>query len=759
MSNKVTLGLPQAEILYDKIINIELVSMERNVDVAHVISGDVVKNIDEIGNIAIPNDIVIYKGFEHKEYWTDINGISYSKTVKATGLTINVDADRQAIGEVRKEGIFKKAEGSNTWWVDKNLQEEISSQLKTLSLGKNTKLVGGVNGSKVNLGVQVTLPSRINKIKGSALNTTPIQDGVRIIVNNDGKQEKYHAVYVRQDDAQSTYMHVVDTIKINCDSGGIKPSISFSTNVIPGNNCYKMTLKLFNMNLNYDIRKIKSIKVTAGYRTQGYQTVFTCPVFSSYIESPNPDGVTVFECLCVGRCESFINNDPVNFHYLGGKITIEEFIAETARGLGENIVIHNYLKKEYKNLEMHITSRMDTYFENGAATLSWMRNMIQKRIAAADGFPTNKPEVGSDVSYPYIMCALGQEGDLYVYALNRENSDTKGKKEEDLFKDTTSIRAVPALDTIKGASFNGVALSVKALWNPRIKPGELFKMYANVYNGANLPNTVAKSQYGNGNDKKDSRQHFYRCITCSISFSTNGKENEMSILAVPLIYMEDNAYKNLDFVDSFDKFVTTALSTYDTRGGKDIFYGKNNKQVTEATPEQQIISDSDSSRNKMYSQNLYGTFSSVTFQEIKPGDSLSKIAATVYEKGKGYCDFDIIPENPKDLPQGVYTGTPLMENTRACLWPLIAVLTYNYWQMQKNGHNPYENMSNMKNPDMIHVGKQLVIPVIPSFEVLKSCKEVFKYAYYAWPSDSAFPQYAGWNGVWYKLYQYLGGTF
>ena len=206
-------------------------------------------------------------------------------------------------------------------------------------------------------------------------------------------------------------------------------------------------------------------------------------------------------------------------------------------------------------------------------------------------------------------------------------------------------------------------------------------MYANVYNGANLPNTLAEAQYGNGNKKQDSLQHLYRCVTCSISFSTNGDENEMLIMAVPLIYMEDSAYKNLEFVDTFDKFITTALSTYNTRGGKDVFYGKADEKDTSPTAEQQVIQDADASRNKMYSQNLLqGAFSQGdTFYGyvIAAGDSLSKIAATYYEKGKGYCDFDIIPENPDDLPQGVYTGAPLMENSRACLWPIIAVVTYN----------------------------------------------------------------------------------
>lgn len=807
--SSVKFGLPSTEILYDKIIDVELVGTETNKDVACVIgmngsmiSGDVVSkrkavyqaqygagnkywqgiytseevaaNADAFGNITMPSNIVIYKGFEHKEYWIDAKGNTQSKTVTATGRTITLDPQNHMQGH---RNTYKKGYGTNAWWLDENFHYELNKQLNEITEERRKyyaddpstraqKIEYHPANQKYDKG-PFTFPLPTYQIEGSELVVNNVQDGVRIIVNNNGKQERYHAVYVKTDESQTVTEHVSNSFKITCDKGGIKPSIVFSTNVIPGNNCYKMTLKIFNMNMNYDIRKIKTIKVTAGYRTQGFQTTFTCPVFSSYIESPNPDGVTVFECLCVGQCDSFASSSPVNFHYLGGKITLADFIAETARGLSkEKITIHNYLKDEYKALKIHMTGRMDTYFENGAATLTWMRNIIQKRIAAAEGF-VDKPQEGSSHSYPYIMCTLGQEGDLYIYALNRENSDTGGEKDGALLKDVTNVSTTPVLDAIKGASFNGVALSVKAAWNPRIRPGELFSMEANIYNGANLPNTLNPIQYG----KDDNNGHLYRCVTCSIVFSTNGNENEMNILAVPLVYMEDSAYKDLAFVDTFDSFITTALSTYDTRSGEDVYYGKADESDTEATNEQQIIADADASRNKMYQQDLSTIFTETMVKtsgyKIESGNTLSQIAAAYFDRagapdGNKYCDFDIIPDNPGDLPQGVYTGAPLMVNSRACLWPIIAVLTYNYWKRDNKvtgKNNKWENMVGMTNPDMIHIGKYLVIPVIQNFAQLQKCKEVFKYAYYAWPSDAAFPQYAGWRNVWYKLYQYLGGTF
>lgn len=821
MSN-VKLGLPSKEVLYDKIIDVELVSSTPNTNIKTVIAmngsrvdGDeayrgkalletgystgtqnklsyytqeeVESNKDVFGNITMPSSIIIYKGFEHKEYYTDKNGEVHSRTVTASGNTISINI-------VDEPG--KPKYKNQQWWVEKDLQFKINTELNKISeenkksYGKTTRNPRdyikqyGKTGASSNGGWSWNynypispgspFPSPTYQIQGSEIIMNDIQDGVRIIVTNNGVQEKYHAVYLKTDETQTIAHHVTHVTKLSCKKGGLKPSISFTTNVIPGNNCYKTTLKIYNMNLDtINVRDVKTIKITAGYRTQNFQTIFNCAVFSSYIESPNPDGVTVFECLCVGKFSSLVENIPITFHYAGGDISIAEFIESTARGLGEDgVAVYNYLKKEYKELKigMNKLAVRETYFENGTATLTWMQDIIQRRIAWYEGFDPKKPQTGSSVTYPYVRCSLGQDGALYVYALNRANSDTNGKDEESLLKDLTIVRTVPVLDAVKGATFNGTALTVKSVWNPRIVPHGLFQMKANVFNGANLPNVISDAQIG----KSESNMHLYRCITSSVSFSTNGNENEMNVLAVPLIYMDETYAEDHELVQSFQDFVTASLSVYDSRITRSVTYGSPSAQ-DETTEEeknaQEIIKNATDSVNKMYTTDLLSIFPVVKLVKCKDahteGQSLSEIAQVWFNKtgapdNQKYCAFDIIPEDTSTIPPNIFTGEPMCPGSRQALWPIIAVLTRNYWEQHNKSSSSTNPYCRVSDPDITSPDRYVVIPVISSFEQLTKSKEIFRYAYFAWSANSdgiRYEKYKTWNGQWYKLYQYLGGVF
>lgn len=478
----------------------------------------------------------------------------------------------------------------------------------------------------------------------------------------------------------------------------------------------------------------------------GMQQVFDCPVFSSYIESPNPDGVTVFECLCVGNISSVEENRPINFHYLGGKITISQFIEAIAKGL--QVQPHNYLKEDYDSLEMKISgtnlSGKKTYAENAAAAITWARQLVQKRIAAAEGF-TGKSKVGSKTDYPYIHMHLTSDG-LYVYALNKPNKDSAKITELEAPRD------VVALDVVKGAAFNGVALTVKAVWNPRIRPGCLFQMQANIFNGANAPNTLTAEALG-----RDARKHYYyRCITCSISFSTNGTDNEMSILAVPISYVENSNPLNKEAVQSWDGFVKLSQASFDITGAYDIHFGDPDSKQVDTTPERKNIEVVTTNTNNMFDLDILNYFPTTEEYTIQKGDNLSFLAMNMYKKGNGKCDFDIKPEKIQDLPQGVWEGEL---SNRAFLWPIIAVVTYRRWKLlhaTNVNSDKYESMERLRNPNQIREGKKLVIPVISNFDTLKQCREIFKYAYAAWNDN--FPSYGNWARNWVTVYQYLGGT-
>ena len=707
------------DTLYDKIINVELQRVHEDKQIKTIVSlpGDIVDVRRKVHDVKSSSGmpIAIYKGDWHYEYRRNIYGVHQEVKVKATGVCIS-----KGLGE------FDRSD----WWNDIEFIKLIDYALAKMEKDKQAVL----DPSKV-----ITKPG-----PGESYTRTDTFKGCLISINNNGRFERYHAIYLESDAESTGTYHTVDSTTIKCTPGAMKPSISFTTSIIPGNNCYKMILKIMNLNLDYDIRSVKRVRVTAGYRTQGFQEIFDCPVFSSYIESPNPDGVTVFECLCVGRVDSFADNRPIHFHYRGGKITIKDFLKAISEGL--QTPLNNFLLDAYNDLELKISGTnlagKDTYAENASAVLTWARQIIQKRIAAAEGF-TGKSQIDSKVSYPYIHMHLTSDG-LFVYALNKPNNDSNNVLR------TMAPKDVAVLDAVKGASFNGVALTVKALWNPRIRPGCLFQMQPNIYNGANLPNTITREQFGG--DKANN--YLYRCVTCSISFSTNGDENEMSLLAIPIVYMDEADPLSPDELQSWEGFINLSQVTFDIAGAYDINFGLPDSKDTVQTTEQKNREVVTTNTNDMFDMDILSLFSNTMDYEIKAGDNLSTLAQKFFKKGNGCCDFNIEPDDISTLPQGVWKGEM---DDRAFLWPLIAVLTYRrYLALGDVGNNGYETMERMRNPNMIRIGRKLVIPIIGNIQMLEKCREMFKYAWQAWYEN--FPSYQGWARDWVTVYQYLGGT-
>ena len=683
------------DILFDKIIAVELQHIEEDTELRTIVP----MSENTSGK---SRSIGIYEGSFHYKYVKNNATGTISKTkIEAGGSSLHKDISDKTYGN---------------WWTDTAFMKDIDDALSQ----EEAKNKGKKNNSN--------------------------KQGCKISISSNGKTESYHAVYLQTSDISAGKYHVTEVTNIPCPPGELKPAISFTTNVIPGNGCYKLILKIVNLHLNYDVRKVRQVKVTAGYRTMGMQRIFTCPVFTSYIESPNPDGVTVFECLCVGSIETNMDSRPIEFRYMGGKITIKQFLEAFELGLGTHV--YNYLSDKYNNLHMQISGTnvegKITYAENVPAALTWARRIIQKRIASSEGYVGDL--YGGKKEYPYICIHSTLDG-IVVYALNRPNRDS-----EDL-KDKTTTEDIVVLDAVKGASFNGVALTVRAAWDPRLIPGNLFKMIPNIYNGENLPNVVGDKAFG----KDKEHNYYYRCITCSISFSTTGSENEMTILAVPVVYAEEESPLKEDTILSWKDYIAASRDAYDTAGAYHVTLGSAQSDRPENTELQENKDRVEDNVNDMFETDILNYFSSTVDYEIQPGDSLSRVAQKLFAEGEGYCDFKIQPEKPTSLPQGVWVGEL---QDRAFLWPLIAVVTYRRWlrlSQSSSSNNGFETMEHLQNPDNIQQGRKLVIPVINNFDTLKRCKEIFKYAHQAW--NEGFPSYQNWVRTWHTVYQYLGGTF
>lgn len=810
MSNIAISNIPTSDILFDRIINVELLWTERNEQIAYVGVGskkvkstDVIKNstttVNEVnanGTVAVfadagvvsalvqrgafkekrkrhtlkrdypggantvydytfddaeekefikssytntPVTYTVYNGFEHTEYAEDNLGNITAHTVKANSgrtfyfnmadydnYTINYkEGDKTITGKVTIEYLLKMGGALNMERPDPSYDDYYSKQ--TWKRFWASKITGNKSVTSMN-----------DDLLGK--DVTTYADGDKIVIDDHGTKHKYHIVWgSASDEVYTKDYYVRDHTYINCNDSGIKPLIAFSTNLIPGANCYKLTLKLTNMNIGMDIRQVNRVRVTAGYRTQGFTNTFDCPVFSSYIESPNPDGVTVFNCLCVGRTGIFMDTKPVTVKYLGGSITIEHLFAQVCMGLG--VKGDNRLSDKYNNLSINM-SKMDAFSENGQATVEWMRNIIQKRIALAENAPTDHQDLYK-YEQPYIMVSFTENGDLVLYALNRPNKDTL---------DSSSIINIVSLDAVTGATFNGVALTVKSIWNPHLHPGDVFKMQPNIINGANLPNSLAPAAYGNTLET----DYLYRCITMSIAFSTNGSENEMSIMAVPIKYVE-NITMGSASSKTLEEFAAVVYANYDTSGGKTITLGTaEDSSSTTNTDEKKQENIITAAQSNLFNMDILSLFPTTTDYTIVEGDSLSKIAerffATSGHEGKKYCPFELVVTK-ETATAGQGTGIMGKEN----LWPIIAVLTYRRRLASGNNmsKNPYEHMNNMDNPNRIIPGHVLVIPVIDNIEKLQQIREMFKYAWTRWKDITNYNSY---TIFWKNIYTILGGT-
>ena len=139
------------------------------------------------------------------------------------------------------------------------------------------------------------------------------------------------------------------TFSINCSTQGIKPDISFSFSLIPNNSVYNLKLSIRNFCINnksVNIRNFTNLVVEAGYQGIGIRgsnrkntVTIPCTIFTSYQESPGPDGITVFECVTVSELTGFLNNDYIDVIFNEDEVTVGEYITRCVRFAGGGKVL------------------------------------------------------------------------------------------------------------------------------------------------------------------------------------------------------------------------------------------------------------------------------------------------------------------------------------------------------------------------------------------------------------------------------------
>lgn len=569
--------------------------------------------------------------------------------------------------------------------------------------------------------------------------------GNRILVREDSSQWN---VYVRDgSEAEAEDSSIIerdaDTLVINCTDYGIKPDIALSINVLPGQNCYGAVLKIRNFNLDaVDIRSWERMVITAGYRT-GKVNQYTCPIFTSYIESPNPDGVTVFEGITVGTADDVLYNQELELHFVQEWMTLKEFIEEVAHAVSPNIKVNNCIDDDIVLQEIHISKQI-VYAQNGMAVISWLQSTATKFIEEL----SIRRESGERVS-AFIQF---HDNTLDVIALNGPN------KHDDI------IEGVVNLDMVTGATFNGTALTVEAPWNPDMQPGGLFCMPPQFINGSKLPNVLPTTDYMND-------ENLYRVLTMAISFASVEAANKMTLLAIPAQWVgELPSEKTTEMrgdvlAASLSKQVQGTLNKKDIGRAQNVDLSKvNNINSAPSTNKdlfdkgQQFLSlwgswiamDVDSTRGDCISKML-----DYYFHESLNGPRLTRGTKGTGSKDSSYFKpYNDFKSNAN--AQRYFQNSGCWCNS--LWWPLVVVGTY--WRKWSDDNNNVSNnwsRVNILNPNFVEEKKAIYIPVFGlSWEAMQgqltAVRDVWKFAYQGY--KDLYPEMCR---VWRAMYYYMGG--
>lgn len=526
-----------------------------------------------------------------------------------------------------------------------------------------------------------------------------------------------------------------ETLSINCAVSGLKPDITFSVNLLPGQNCYKAVLKIRNLNIhNADIRLWDKMEIVAGYR-EGDKARFICPIFASYIESPNPDGLTVFEGITVGQVDTMMYDSLLEIHFNQEKMTLISMINQVAKGIMDNITVESTLPDKLNNLEITITKQV-VYAENGFAVLNWLQNTVASIIS----------EATAGLSSVLIQLI---KNTLSIVVLNGEN------------KAPLPNENIVSLRMVSGATFNGTALTVEAPWDPALMPGNLFYMPPQFIQGSHLPNVLEASSYTN-------EDNLYRALTMSISFGTVDGNNKMSILAVPAQYAGQMPVNMTTEMRPEDyAALKTAELEYLKNGAKSIPVGEKTKVETAAM--KVVQKKAGVSMFDAHKELPFTAYESLTIDSDITGSCLSVIGQYYCFKWDRGPKLDVLLKGTSKPAGRYYVSSEQLPKISALAvahpqsngipchtlwWPLIAIATYWRWQEDElSGKSNNWMHINLDNPDYLINGKALCIPVFTNYNALRSIREVYKDAY-----NDYKEKYPSYSIQWRAMYYLLGGT-
>lgn len=587
----------------------------------------------------------------------------------------------------------------------------------------------------------ITLDTLEQLKQGYTPSGVPYITGNTVRVKEDGSRWN---VFVRNGtEASSMEGEIIertsDSLVIASTDHGLKPDMALTINLLPGQNCYGAVLKIRNFNLDsINIRSWTRMVITAGYRT-GATVQYTCPIFTSYTEQPNPDGITVFEGITVGKADSILSTQEIQLQFIKSKITLAQLVDSVVPAISGSLETTVTISKEIMNMEITIPNQT-VYAQNGMAVLSWLQTTLTKCIE--EGY--KNPETGERVSA--FVQLTGNK--LLICALNGPNE----------LPDSVTEHIIN-LDMVSSAVYNGTALTVEAPWNPDLQPGGLFYMPPQFINGSRLPNALRVEDYRN-------EKNMYRALTISLAFATVENTNKMTILAIPAQYAgqlpsEMNTEMRGDlFARSISRTIQHQMKTYPIPASG-VEEGVNNVYEAPEVEKQMfdkgrgligIWGDWDRLTLDPTGNNCISLILKYYFYTYPNGPKLIQGSKGVDDKADSYWK-DITEFRDNAYAQTYFQNTGCWSNP--VWWPLVVVGTY--WKKYADGPNSNWSGINILNPNLVEANRDVYVPIFSgtwtSMEAkLRAVRDIWKFAYIEY--KALYPEMCK---VWRAMYYYMGG--
>lgn len=271
----------------------------------------------------------------------------------------------------------------------------------------------------------------------------------------------------------------VFTLVGNIDKGP-KPKVSLSSVLLPSSAAKEVTLKITNLSVSVDTRAYAYIYIVAGYKHSTNKAIFQGEIFNSYIEKPNPEGVTVFQVILADLDKAVL---PITVDIDKEEMSIEAYVNTIMNEV--DLALKLDIPKTLASITLTDVKGVLT-FSNIEETLLHIKEVLDKNLTKVETL---------QVSYDFetvIIRVVDSNNYLLLY--------------DDI-----------EINNIKSAYFQGGNVIISMLWDPRLVPGTIFKCSLKFFKGRLGTKVLALSL-------SDDTAYF-EVISNTISFETNGTNN------------------------------------------------------------------------------------------------------------------------------------------------------------------------------------------------------------------------------------------